>query len=112
MTLVRTSTTSGVPALDRWHPGLHWAGCSILAASAAQMAAIRRRRSSAGDLAADVPAAAAAHPVCNGLDGSSPGPSPATWSCSPSVCRAAEPIAELRVRRLEGLLDVVNRRSP
>jgi Protein of unknown function (DUF2000) len=71
MTLVRTSATSlspgqaanaavcvaaatapvvpgllgpgGPDAAEVWHPGLPWAGCSILAASSAQLAEIRRQ---------------------------------------------------------------------
>ena len=50
----------GPDASDHWHPGLPWAGCSILAASSAQLTAIRSRRSTAGCCAADMPAPAQA----------------------------------------------------
>jgi Spy/CpxP family protein refolding chaperone len=50
----------GPDASDHWHPGLPWAGCSILAASSAQMAAIRQQALERRWLAADMPAAAQA----------------------------------------------------
>src|SRR5580704_13677437 len=49
---VSAATAPAVPGLlgpggpdvsDHWHPGLPWAGCSILAASSAQLAAIRQQ---------------------------------------------------------------------
>ncbi|MDN4598655.1 DUF2000 domain-containing protein [Leifsonia virtsii] len=41
------------------HPGLPWAGCSVLRASAAQLAAIRAKAAAADDVfVADMPAAA------------------------------------------------------
>ena len=50
----------GPDASDQWHPGLPWAGCSILAASSAQLAAIRQQAIDRRLLAADMPAAAQA----------------------------------------------------
>jgi hypothetical protein len=50
----------GPDASDHWHPGLPWAGCSILAAGSAQLAAIRRQAVDRHLLAADMPAAAQA----------------------------------------------------
>jgi len=50
----------GSDASDHWHPGLPWAGCSILAAGSAQLAAIRRQAVDRHLLAADMPAAAQA----------------------------------------------------
>jgi Protein of unknown function (DUF2000) len=50
----------GPDASDHWHPGLPWAGCSILAASSAQTAAIRQQALERRWLAADMPAAAQA----------------------------------------------------
>jgi len=50
----------GPDAAEVWHPGLPWAGCSILGASAAQLAAIRRRALDRQFLAADMAAAAQA----------------------------------------------------
>jgi len=48
----------GPDASDQWHPGLPWAGCSILAASAAEIAAIRQQAIDRKLLVADMPAAA------------------------------------------------------
>lgn len=50
----------GSDASDRWHPGLPWAGCSILAASSLELAAIRRQAIDRQMLAADMPGAAQA----------------------------------------------------
>ncbi len=50
----------GPDASDQWHPGLPWAGCSILAASSAQLAAIRHQAIDRRLLAVDMPAAAQA----------------------------------------------------
>src|ERR1700730_5030089 len=50
----------GPDASDHWHPGLPWAGCSILAASPAQLAAIRQQAIDRNVLAADMPASAQA----------------------------------------------------
>ncbi len=50
----------GPDASDHWHPGLPWAGCSILAAGSAQLGAIRRQAVERQLLAADMPAAAQA----------------------------------------------------
>jgi hypothetical protein len=50
----------GPDASDHWHPGLPWAGCSILAASSAQLAAIRQQAIDRRLLAADMPRAAQA----------------------------------------------------
>ena len=50
----------GPDASDHWHPGLPWAGCSILAATPDQLAAIRQRAIDRQVLAADMPAAAQA----------------------------------------------------
>src|ERR1700730_18002395 len=50
----------GPDASDHWHPGLPWAGCSILAASPAQLAVIRQQALDRGLLAADMLAAAQA----------------------------------------------------
>ena len=67
--LVAAATAPAVPGLlgpggpdawDHWHPGLPWAGCSILAASSAQMAAIRQQALGRQWLTADMPAAAQA----------------------------------------------------
>ena len=52
--------SSGPDAADVWHPGLPWAGCSILSAGSAQLAAIRRQAIDRQLLAADMPAAAQA----------------------------------------------------
>jgi len=66
---VSAATATAVPGLlgpggpdasDHWHPGLPWAGCSILAAGSAQLAAIRRQAVDSHLLAADMPAAAQA----------------------------------------------------
>ncbi len=50
----------GPDAAEQWHPGLPWAGCSILAASAAELAAIRQQAIDRKLLVADMPAAAQA----------------------------------------------------
>src|SRR4029077_17787771 len=66
---VSAATAPAVPALlgsggpdaaDIWHPGLPWAGCSILAAGSAQLAAIRQQAIDRQLLAADIPAPAQA----------------------------------------------------
>jgi len=66
---VAAATAPGIPGLlgpggpdaaDRWHPGLPWAGCSILAASQDQLTAIRQQALGRGLLAADMPASAQA----------------------------------------------------
>jgi hypothetical protein len=54
----------GPDAAGREHPGLPWAGCSILAASAAQIASVRERAAAGGGvLVIDMPAAAQTHRV-------------------------------------------------
>ena len=50
----------GTDAADRWHAGLPWAGCSILAATSAQLSAVRQQAIDRHLLAADMPAAAQA----------------------------------------------------
>ncbi len=50
----------GSDASDHWHPGLPWAGCSILAASSLELAAIRQQAIDRQLLAADMPGAAQA----------------------------------------------------
>ena len=50
----------GPDAADQWHAGLPWAGCSILAAASAQLAAVRQQAIDRHLLAADMPAAAQA----------------------------------------------------
>ena len=50
----------GADAADQFHPGLPWAGCSILAASSAELAVIRQQAIDRELLAADMPAAAQA----------------------------------------------------
>jgi hypothetical protein len=50
----------GPDASDHWHLGLPWAGCSILAASSSELAAIRQQAIDRQVLAADMPAAAQA----------------------------------------------------
>ncbi len=50
----------GPDAAGQSHPGLPWAGCSILAATAAALAAIRQQALDRQLLAADMPAAAQA----------------------------------------------------
>lgn len=66
---VAAATAPGVPGLlgaggpdaaGDWHPGLPWAGCSILAASPDQLTAIRQQAIGRQLLAADMPAAAQA----------------------------------------------------
>jgi hypothetical protein len=52
--------SGGPDAADVWHPGLPWAGCSILAADPARLAAIRQQAIERQLLAADMPAAAQA----------------------------------------------------
>ncbi|RJK96123.1 DUF2000 domain-containing protein [Vallicoccus soli] len=52
----------GPDAAGDVHPGLPWAGCSVLAASAEQLADVRARAVAAeGVLVVDMPAAAQAH---------------------------------------------------
>jgi hypothetical protein len=48
----------GHDAAEVWHPGLPWAGCSILAASSAQLTEIRQQAIDRQFLAADMAAAA------------------------------------------------------
>ena len=69
---VAAATATGVPGLlgpggpdasDRWHPGLPWAGCSILAASPAELIAIRQQAIDRKLLAADMPGSAQASRV-------------------------------------------------
>ena len=50
----------GPDASEHWHPGLPWAGCSVLSASSAQVAGIRQQALERQWLAADMPAAAQA----------------------------------------------------
>ncbi len=50
----------GPDASDQWHLGLPWVGCSILAASAVELAAIRQQAIDRKLLVADMPAAAQA----------------------------------------------------
>jgi hypothetical protein len=50
----------GPDAAEQWHTGLPWAGCSILAASSAELVAMRRQAIERQLLAADMPAAAQA----------------------------------------------------
>jgi hypothetical protein len=66
---VAAATAPGVPGLlgaggpdasDYWHPGLPWAGCSILAADSGQLTAIRQQAIERQVLAADMPASAQA----------------------------------------------------
>jgi hypothetical protein len=66
---VAAATAPGIPGLlglggpdasDYWHPGLPWAGCSILAASPAQLTALRQQAIDRKLLAADMPASAQA----------------------------------------------------
>jgi hypothetical protein len=66
---VAAATAPGVPGLlgpggpdasEHWHPGLPWAGCSILAASQAQLTAIRQQALDRELLAADMPGSAQA----------------------------------------------------
>jgi hypothetical protein len=52
--------SGGPDAADIWHTGLPWAGCSILTAGSAQLAAIRQQAIDRQLLAADMPAAAQA----------------------------------------------------
>ena len=54
----------GPDASGAGHPGLQWAGCSVLAASAEQLAQLRAKAVESGDvLVVDMPAAAQAHRV-------------------------------------------------
>jgi hypothetical protein len=58
---VAAATGAGGPdASGHWHPGLPWAGCSILAAGPAQLTAIREQAIERQLLAADMPASAQA----------------------------------------------------
>jgi hypothetical protein len=50
----------GPDAAELWHPGLPWAGCTVLAATRGQLAAIRQQAIDRQLLAADMPAAAQA----------------------------------------------------
>ena len=50
----------GNDASDQWHPGLPWAGCSILAASPDELTTIREKAINRQFLAADMLAAAQA----------------------------------------------------
>ena len=50
--------SGGPDASDHWHPGLPWAGCSILAARPDQLATIRRQAIDRQLLVADMAAAA------------------------------------------------------
>jgi hypothetical protein len=50
----------GPDATEVWHPGLPWAGCSILAGSSAQLGTIRRRALDRQFLTADMAAPAQA----------------------------------------------------
>ena len=50
----------GPDAAGQWHPGLPWAGCSVLAATATELAAVRQQALDRQLLAADMPAAAQA----------------------------------------------------
>jgi Protein of unknown function (DUF2000) len=50
----------GPDATEVWHPGLPWAGCSILAGSSAQLGTIRRQALDRRFLAADMAAPAQA----------------------------------------------------
>src|SRR5258708_34342818 len=52
--------SGGPDAADVWHPGLPWAGCSILTAGSAQLTAIRQQAIDRQLPAADIPAAAQA----------------------------------------------------
>ena len=52
--------SGGPDAADVWHPGLPWAGCSILRAGSAQLAAVRQQAIDRQVLAADMPAPAQA----------------------------------------------------
>jgi hypothetical protein len=72
---VAAATAPGVPGLlgpggpdasGHWHPGLPWAGCSILSASPAQLTAIRQQALDRKLLAADMPASAQATRVYDG----------------------------------------------
>lgn len=54
----------GPDASGQWHPGLPWAGCSILAASPAQLGTVPAKAASVDDvLVIDMPAAAQTHRV-------------------------------------------------
>jgi len=50
----------GPDASEYWHPGLPWAGCSILAAGSARLTEIRQQAIDRQLLAADMPASAQA----------------------------------------------------
>ena len=70
---VAAATGAGVPRLGAHggpdadgvpHPGLPWAGCSVLAADAATLASVRARAAAAEDVfLVDMPAAAQTHRV-------------------------------------------------
>jgi hypothetical protein len=54
----------GEDADGAWHPGLPWAGCSVLAATAAELADLRTKALAAGDvLVVDMPGSAQTHRV-------------------------------------------------
>jgi hypothetical protein len=56
----------GPDASGHDHPGLPWAGCTILGGATEEVAAIRARAVSSGDmLVVDMPAAAQAHRIYN-----------------------------------------------
>ena len=71
----------GADAADQWHAGLPWAGCSILAATSAQLTAVRQRAIDRHLLAADMPAAAQATRVYDDYLAESARPIPTTWPC-------------------------------
>jgi hypothetical protein len=50
----------GPDSSDQWHAGLPWAGCSILAATSDELAAVRQQAIDRRMLAIDMPAAAQA----------------------------------------------------
>jgi hypothetical protein len=50
----------GSDASGGWHPGLPWAGCTILAATSDELAELREKASTGGLLVVDMPAAAQA----------------------------------------------------
>ncbi len=57
----------GPDASGQVHPGLPWTGCSVLAASAAELAELRSKASGAADVfIADMPAAAQSHRIYDG----------------------------------------------
>jgi hypothetical protein len=57
----------GTDASGAWHPGLPWAGCTVLGATPESLAEARARAVAAGDLlVVDMPAAAQANRVYDG----------------------------------------------